>query len=146
MVSVETTQGAWTHTPTQQQWGTSLPSLRVVREVSVHSQDFLHHLSTMRLLSLRYQWRPSGRWNFNPVTKMRRLCLRCHWILNEKIGLVPQLGQNQATGVVSEKTSCNRWFKYNSEFGNIVWKCLGFNHTKNKEDLKQWKKKNQHQQ
>ena len=82
--------------------------IRVVREVSVHSQDFLHHLSTMRLLSLRYQWRPSGRWNFNPVTKMRRLCLRCHWILNEKIGLVPQLGQNEATGVVSEKTSCNR--------------------------------------
>lgn len=82
--------------------------IRVVREVSVDSQDFLHHLSTMRLLSLRYQWRPSGSWNFNPVTKMRRLCLRCHWILNEKIGLVPQLGQNEATGVVSEKTSCNR--------------------------------------
>ena len=58
--------------------------IRVVREVLVDSQDFLHHLSTMRLLPLRYQWRPSGSWTFNPLTKMRRLCLKCHLILNDK--------------------------------------------------------------
>ena len=82
--------------------------IRLVREVLGDSQDILHRLSTMGLLPLRYQWRHSGRQNFRPLTKMRRLCLKCHWILNEKIGLVPQLGQNEATGVVSEKTSYNR--------------------------------------
>lgn len=115
---METTEGAWVSTPTQQEWGNYLGN-NMIREDPIEGRDLLYY--SVKLPPLSFQWRLSGEIEISSSTVTRRLCLKCQWRLNEKIGLFlpwPEWGSalffSNWSGV--RGSQLNRRFKYKADF------------------------------